>query len=127
MSTRIGIYNLSVFTTAIWFRTTTTSGVKRIGFGNSRTGSSGNYDGHIYMANSGTLYFGVYPGSVKTINTTSFYNVGNWHQVVASLSAAGMKLYVDGDLVASNASVTTAQNYSGYIGIAYDNVNGGTN
>ena len=49
----------------------------------------------------------------NTITSPTAYNNGQWHQVVATQGADGMKLYVDGQLVASNA-VTGAQNYTGY-------------
>ena len=68
------------------------------------------------MSNSGQLYFGVRPdmGTRQTINSPQSYRDGQWHQVVGTLSADGMKLFVDGALVASNASVTKAQVYRGY-------------
>ena len=46
------------------------------------------------------------------------YNDGNWHHLVGTVGAAGMQLYIDGALVASQASPTS--NWSGaatwYIG-----------
>jgi hypothetical protein len=118
--------NPSVFTVELWFKTTTTTGGRLIGFGSNQTGSSGNYDRHIYMSNSGQLYFGVYPGSVQTLNTSSSYNDGNWHHVAATLSGAGQFLYVDGSLAASNASVTSAQSYTGWWRVGDDNLSGWT-
>ncbi len=38
-----------------WFKTTSTSGGKIVGFGNSSTGNSGNYDRHIYMDGNGKV------------------------------------------------------------------------
>lgn len=115
------------FTLSAWFKTTTTTGGKIIGFGNSQTGNSTSYDRHIYMTTSGQLYFGVYPGSVQTINTSASYNDGLWHNVVATLSSSGMMLYVDGVLAASNASVTSAQSYRGYWRIGEDTLTSWTN
>ncbi len=114
----------NTFQLSIWFKTTSTSGGKLIGFGGSQTGTSSNYDRHIYMNNVGQIYFGVYPGSVQTINSPNSYNDGQWHFVSASLSSAGMQLYVDGQLVASNSGVTTAQSYTGYWRIGGDNLSG---
>ena len=45
-----------------WFNTTTGNGGKLVGFGNSQTGNSGNYDKHVYMTNDGRLLFGVCNG-----------------------------------------------------------------
>ena len=87
----------NTFTAEAWFKTTTTRGGKILGFGNRTTGNSGSYDRHVYMANNGQLYFGVYPGGVRTLTTLDRgYNDGQWHHVVASLGANGMRLYVDG-------------------------------
>ncbi len=116
-----------VFSMELWFKTNTTSGGKLIGFGNQQTGNSGNYDRQIYMTNSGQLYFGVYPNSVQTVNTASSYNDGNWHHVAATLSGAGMFLYVDGTVAASNAAVTNGQAYSGWWRVGEDNLSGWTN
>ncbi|UYG18186.1 PKD domain-containing protein [Brachybacterium huguangmaarense] len=110
-----------------WFKTTTTEGGMLIGYGDSQTGSSSNHDRHVYMTNAGKIVFGVYPGSAQTITSPQSYNDGNWHHVVSTLGSDGMKLYLDGTLVASNASVTTAQPFTGYWRIAGDNVGGWPN
>ncbi|MGO4689579.1 PKD domain-containing protein [Glaciibacter sp. 2TAF33] len=112
------------FSVEAWIKTTTTRGGKIIGFGNSQTGTSNSYDRHVYMDNSGRIWFGVYPGSVQTVNSTTAYNDGAWHQVVASLGAGGMALYIDGKRVAQRADVTTGQVYQGYWRVGGDNLNG---
>jgi hypothetical protein len=115
----------NTFTLAVWFKTSTTQGGKLVGFGNAQTGASTSYDRHLYMTNAGKLIFGVQPGSATTVASPLSYNNGAWHQAVATLSATGMGLYVDGNLVASNAMVTTAMSASsGYLRIAYDNLSG---
>jgi hypothetical protein len=119
----------AAFTIELWFKTTTTRGGKLIGYGNKPTGSSTNYDRHIYMSNSGQIYFGVYPNAVRTISTstTTAYNDGRWHHVAASLSpTTGMALYLDGKLVATDTATTTAQAYPGFWRIGQDNLNGWT-
>ncbi|SFF00239.1 Concanavalin A-like lectin/glucanases superfamily protein [Actinacidiphila alni] len=115
----------STYSIETWFKTTTTSGGKLIGFGNLPTETSGNYDKHIYMTNSGQLIFGVYTGTTRTIATPGGgYNDGAWHQVVATQGPNGMRLYVDGVLKASNTSITTSQNFNGYWRVGGDNLNG---
>ncbi len=127
VSTANSYNNPSDFTISIWFKTGTSTGGKLIGFGNAQTGQSTNYDRHLYMSNSGQIYFGVYPGAVKVIYSPNSYNDNQWHLATATLSStAGMCLYIDGALVASDPSTTTAQNYTGYWRIGYDNVNGWT-
>ena len=127
VTTATSLAGPSTFTTEAWIKTTTTSGGKILGFGNSATGTSNNYDRHLYMDNSGKILFGVYPGAVKTLRTTNSYNDGQWHQVVGTLGQGGMTLYVDGVKIATDPTVTGAQNYSGYWKIGGDNLNGWTN
>ncbi|GAA2177928.1 hypothetical protein GCM10009847_05930 [Leucobacter tardus] len=110
------------FTTELWFKTTSTRGGKLIGYGNAQSGSSSSYDRHIYMRNDGRLNFGVYPGSTKIVTSASSYNDGKWHQAASSLSKDGMKLYVDGQLVAADPSVTSGEGFSGYWRIGGDNL-----
>lgn len=113
------------FSVETWFKTTSTSGGKLIGFGNLFTDPSSNYDKHVYMTNSGQLVFGVYTGSTRTIATPGGgYNDGAWHHVVATQGSNGMRLYVDGALKAGNFTVTTSQDYPGYWRVGGDNLNG---
>jgi hypothetical protein len=114
----------NVFTLAMWFNTTTTNGGKLIGLGSSKTGSSANYDRHVYMDVAGNIIFGVYSGSDKAIVSQQTYNDGHWHHVAATLSGAGMALYLDGTCAGSNASVTSGQSYTGYWRIGYDSLSG---
>ena len=114
----------TAFTIEGWFKTTTNTGGKLIGFGNSQTGASGNYDRHLYMMNDGQLVFGVYNSGTETIETPDVYNDGQWHYVVATLDpTAGMTLYVDGQLIGTNSN-TTPQSYTGYWRVGGDNLNG---
>ncbi|MER5478464.1 DNRLRE domain-containing protein [Streptomyces sp. NPDC002734] len=107
-----------------WFRTTTTSGGKLVGFGNNTTKNSGSYDKHIYMANDGRLFFGAYNGATRTVNSLTRYNDGKWHHVVGTQGSGGMTLYVDGARVAGNTAYTTHQSYAGYWRVGGDNLSG---
>jgi hypothetical protein len=111
------------FTVETWFKTTTTRGGKLIGFGNNTTRNSGSYDKHLYMTNTGNVVFGVYTGSTRTLTSLGSYNNGAWHHVVGTQGPDGMKLYVDGKLLASN-TVTTNQQYPGYWHVGADNLSG---
>jgi large repetitive protein len=113
----------STFSAEAWFKTTTTTGGKIIGFGSSQTGDSSNYDKHVYMTNNGQLIFGTYNGGTDIIQTPTSYNDGAWHQVVATQGAAGMALYVDGRKVGTNPT-TTNQSYNGFWRVGEDNLNG---
>ena len=112
----------SQYSLETWFRTTTTSGGVLIGFGDSTTAGSGNYDKHVYMTNSGQLVFGTYNGRTDTATSPRSYNDGSWHHMVATQGPAGMALYVDGSRVAKNTGVTTSQQYSGYWHVGGDSL-----
>ncbi|SIT68204.1 LamG-like jellyroll fold domain-containing protein [Microbacterium sp. RU33B] len=109
----------NTFTLEAWFRTSTAGNGKIIGFGDlANTANDGANDRHIYMDPAGRLVFGVYPGGVARIISSpagTSYADGQWHHVVASLSTAGMALYVDGVVRATNPAVTTGEvNTTGY-------------
>ena len=113
----------SVYSEEAWFKTTSTAGGKLIGFGNSRTGNSSSYDRHVYMLASGQLVFGTYTGQINVATSSGSYNDGNWHYMVATQGPDGMKLYVDGQLAATNPQ-TQAQGYNGFWRIGGDNLSG---
>lgn len=115
----------NTFSLAIWFRTTTTRGGKLIGWGSAQTGASPVYDRHLYLTNAGRVAFGVYPGVAEVVTSPDTYNDGEWHHAVATLSTAGMRLYLDGALVAADATTTTGeQRTGGYLRVAHDNLDG---
>jgi hypothetical protein len=95
----------------VWFRTTSRTGGLLIGASND---NGGNRDRLLYMGNDGRLHFGVYPGSVRMVDSDAAYNDGTWHHVVATLGQRGQQLYVDGSLVKSRTDTNSAQSYSGY-------------
>ena len=126
ISTPTKYTNPTTFSEEVWFKTTVAAG-KLIGFGSAQTGSSSQYDRHIYLSTTGALVFGIYNGGIKIITTPKAYNDGQWHQVVGTLSpTAGMSLYVDGSLIGTNTA-TTPENTSGYWRIGYDNTSGWSN
>jgi signal peptidase I len=112
------------FSLEIWFKTTTSNGGKLIGFGSSQTGASTTTDRDLYMINTGKIAFATAPGGQnKIITSTSSYNNGSWHLADATQSSStGMKLYVDGQLVASDPATTTARVTSGYWRFGYDTI-----
>ncbi|WP_435749120.1 PKD domain-containing protein [Microbacterium sp. PMB16] len=112
------------FATELWFKTTTNRGGKLLGYGSSASGDSGSYDRHLYMANNGRLVFGTYNGTTQTIQSPTALNDNSWHHAVGTQSADGMKLYIDGDLVATAAGAVDAQDYLGYWRIGGDNIGG---
>ena len=85
-----------------------------------------------YIDAHGRVVFGVYPdpGEVKTVSTTgTTYADNQWHHVVATLTptagaTVGQRLYVDGELVDSAPTVTTAESYAGYWKVGCGNLSG---
>lgn len=114
------------FTMEAWFSTTTNQGGKLAGYGISASGSSSNYDRHLYMRNDGRVNFGTYSGTTNVLTSPNPLNNGAWHHVVATQSTSGMRLYIDGALVGQN-SASTAENYLGYWRLGGDNLNGWPN
>jgi PKD repeat protein len=117
----------NTFSVESWVRTTSTSGGKVVGYGNTSTGTSGNYDRMVYLDNDGRVFFGVYTGATQTISSAPGFNDGKWHQIVATMSAEGMKLFVDGKLAGQRADTTAGQDYTGFWRIGGDNLGGWPN
>ncbi len=124
-----------VFAISCWFNSNTSSGGKLLDFNNNALGKP-DKDRHVWMDDTGVLYFGVYPpapdviapedsglvagsGIFRTIKSLLSYNDGNWHYAMATLSASGMRLFVDGKKVAENPDVTEAQHFQGVWQIGY--------
>ena len=106
--------NPTTFTVECWFRVSGTQGGELIGLHQNSTNDTGSHDRSLYVDSGGRLSFATYVASAQTVRSASAYNDGVWHHAAASLGGAGMKLYVDGALVASNAGITTAGNYTGF-------------
>ncbi|RWW91745.1 beta strand repeat-containing protein, partial [Flavobacterium cerinum] len=115
--------NPSTVSVSVWFKTSTAVGGTLVGFSSVLTGGGGSRDRFIYMTSTGVLYFGVAPGSTKKyISTTTAYNDGNWHLATGTVGASGLKLYVDGSLVISDATVTSGESYTGYWRVGYSDL-----
>jgi signal peptidase I len=102
----------------VWFKVANgyNLGGKLVGMENQRTTTvSTQYDRHVYLDGNGRVFFGVWltaSGTPKTINTPGTYNDGSWHMVATTMGPAGMRLYVDGALAASDAN-TISETFGG--------------
>ena len=123
-TTGTGISGPSAFSVETWFKTTTNSGGKIVGFGCNATGNSGCYDRHIYMSDDGTLRFGIYDGGTRTISSGPGFNDGQWHHAVGTMGSGGQQFFVDGKLIGTDPNGTSAQVYNGYWRVGGDNLNG---
>ncbi len=104
-------------TVEVWFKTTTASGNKILGFEDTQTGTTeANYDRMLWVGTDGQLRFGVYDGSFRVAPSGTTVTDGNWHLAVGveNLASSVLYLYLDGSLVSSVATGTTPQSYTGY-------------
>lgn len=123
ISTSQLITNPQAFSLCLSFRTATTQGGVLLGFGQSQSNTTANYDRNIYLDNTGVIHFGVFESTEEVINSAAGYNDNLWHQVVASLSpSTGISLYVDGVLVGNNLAANSAAIYNGYWIIGENNL-----
>ena len=110
-----------VFSIQIWF-TTTVGGGRLLGFSSSPGGPSLFHDRQLFLTDDGRLVFGVFPEAVHTVESSRSYSDGSWHQATATLSNDGMALYVDGELVARDATVTHGEDFAGFWRVGYDSL-----
>jgi signal peptidase I len=108
----------TTFSIEAWFRTATKGNGRIIGFddaGGSVGGPATKADRMVYLDPAGRVVFGVAPGgTATTVATAASFADDTWHHVVATLSSAGMALYVDGALAASKPATTSARAQNGY-------------
>ena len=121
--------NSNYLTASVWFKTSSASGYKMVGFENAQTGdSAGNYDRQIWMGENGDVYDGINPGTgLEQINSPSTYADGNYHYAVMTVGTSpNLTLYVDGSLVASASTGGPQSGYSGWWKIGAGNLSGWT-
>ncbi len=113
------------FTSELWFKASSSQRGRLIGYGNAVTGNSTEHDRLTYINSSGRISFGVTErGTKRVISSSKSYTDNKWHQVVSTLGPNGMLLYVDGELVASRASTTSALELDGYWRLGFDRMTG---
>lgn len=109
----------NTFSLELWFKTSTTSGGKLIGFENTRDATSPSFDRHVFMRPDGRLTYGDWLdfGGVSSIISPLAYNNGGWHHLVLTATPRGKRqdaiMYVDGRAVASGRTTETG-NYAGW-------------
>jgi PKD repeat protein len=121
------------FTQEAWFQTTSTTGGRIVGFANRASGNSTTFDRQVHLDVNGRVVFGVKvpgvngSGANRTVTSTASYNDGRWHHVAATMSSAGMALYVDGALVGSRTDTTSGLSYTGFLRVGSDKAMAGAN
>jgi hypothetical protein len=105
----------TVFSLGVWWRTSTASGRKLVGFDETQGTSSGSYDRHMYVGTDGRLYFGIWTGTHTTaLSSSTVVTDGHWHFGTGTFHGPSgvMSLYLDGSLVGQ--SITNTVSYMGY-------------
>ncbi len=126
ISTATQYTNPQTLTVSLWFKTSSASGRKMIGFENSQTGTgSVSWDRHLWIGTDGKVRGGVYNGVVKEVATSGTYYNNAWHHAVFTHASNTLKMYVDGSSIGSIAT-SGAENFSGYWRIGSYNVTGWT-
>jgi hypothetical protein len=121
----------ATYSLELWFRTTSTSGGRLIGWSNAASGQSAHPDRTIYMGTNGQLLYTTFQTTTDPTKQCAYgnfyyvknacyawakqdYNDGGWHHVVATQSPTqGMILYVDGVQVATMPLGTAPATYAG--------------
>ena len=101
------------FTYSAWFKTS--SGGDIIDFFKNGTCSCTRA---LWVGASGHLEWGTWKGGEELVTSPQVVNDSIWHNAVATIGPAGMTLYLDGNLVASNPSYKTSTAATGqfYVG-----------
>jgi len=108
------------FTIAMWFNLpvnyTNAGDLYLMCLTDTQTGPWSEIDKAIQVGGHGPtndLFFYLFPGFGIYLPTPNPESDGRWHHAVATLSSLGMMLYLDGNLVATNAN-TSSEGYAGY-------------
>jgi hypothetical protein len=123
-----GTWSLEAFV-----KTTSTAGGRILGFGTGSGGSaSGTSDRHLYLTPSGNIALGILQSTSTKFAVTSpgTYRDGAWHHVVGTHNpttgqpTTGLRLYVDGNLVASQASTSALTPYTAFLRAGAESLSG---
>ncbi len=104
-------------TVEAWFKTSTASGKKIVGYASDQTGVlEANYDRMLWVGIDGKLRFGVYDGALRMAASTGTVTDGAWHHAAGVYDnvAQTISLYLDGALVSTAATGTSPQSYTGW-------------
>lgn len=99
----------------LWFNTRSRAGGILMHLGSQERYRSASRDRAIYLTSDGRVASASkFGGTFQGVRSASRYNDGAWHHVVSTTGPDGLKLYLDGQLVASDESLTTPDAASGF-------------
>ncbi len=110
------------FSLGLWFKTSSKTGGRLLGFGSTQTNASPQLDRHLYLGTDGLVRFGVFDTNYNVITGGTACNDGRWHHVMGTYSQSNgmMRLYLDGVEVASKANLVAPFAYNGYWRMGWD-------
>ena len=116
----------TAITVEAWVKTTTTSGGRVLGFGDSSSGTSatGTNDTVLYLDNSGKVNFALNNGAWRSVTSAKTVNDGQWHHLAATADGSGVSLFVDGRRVGRDQAPVSMNTFSGYWRILADQTSG---
>lgn len=110
--------NLSNFSIATWFRTSTNYTepghiVNKGGMGTDEEGMNLNYG--IWITENNTLVggFEAESGDDLFVNSSKNYNDGNWHYSLLTFNGSSLLLFIDGKLVGNQSAITDEPDITG--------------
>jgi hypothetical protein len=114
------------YTLELWFKTSSTTGGKLIGFDSTQNSTSPQYDRFIFMQANGQLVYGGWANpTAKTITTPRSYNDNRWHYLALTVTPQGSgqnsTFYVDGVSVAAGQT-TKVTSYAGWWQVGFGNL-----
>lgn len=109
------------FSLIAWFKAPSHStGGGIIGFDDAQSGTDITHDRTIWMDNSGKIVAGISGGSGVEATSSSAYDDGAWHLVIATFTPSTLTLYVgSASQVVQKTSGISDTNYTGYWSIGY--------
>ena len=114
----VGQTDQTSYSAETWFKSTSAKGGELIGFSDKQSATTtAPFDGDhlLYLTDTGKLSFGSFTTKAYTLSSAKTYDDGKWHQVVVTQGPQGIRLYVDGALVASSTvTVNTARTPYGF-------------
>ena len=113
-------------TVEAWVNTSTGSGGRILGFGNSQSGTSqaATNDMVLYLSNAGKVNFSLYNGAWRGVQSTRSVNDGQWHHLVGTADGSGVSLFVDGKRVGRDQSPAVLNTFDGYWRLLADQTSG---
>jgi hypothetical protein len=125
MTTTLGEAGVPTPVTAeAWVKTSSGSGGRIVGLGDSPTGTSVISDRVLYLDNAGRVNFMVISDTSYSARSVTAVNDGQWHHVAGTFADGDLSVYVDGKLGARVRGVPTPRDYLGVWRIGADTTSG---